>query len=221
MQNKDLSLVTSKRLKKLRNEMGISHSKLAAALVEKYNIRISSDVLKNYEVTDEFHTKFNAVKGMNIEYLFCLAEFYGVSTDYLLGKSDIKSPNIKKIEMHKKIGLNDEAINVLEKVNKTQKDTLYLLNDFIASKDIFFIIYLIQLLVNLHRHSDYSEEFEIFYLQKELTKLITRKANNFIKSKKTEEERQHDIVERAKEYLKNYGLIMKEDQNNGKHNEKG
>ena len=138
-----------------------------------------------------------------------IANTLNVSTDYLLGKAECKKADDE--EIYKRLGLRSNAIKSLEELNKTQKDTLYLLNEFIASKDIFFIICLIQILTEFRNHADYNEEFEAFCIQKKLIKFISMKTNDFIKSKKTEEERQHDIIKMAKEYLKNYGSIMKEE----------
>lgn len=89
--NKQQSLTMAARLKDLRVSKGLSHEKLSKALREKYDIRISSDSLMNYEVTEEYHTKAYANQGMRAEYLRCLADFYGVSSDYLLGITDTKS----------------------------------------------------------------------------------------------------------------------------------
>jgi len=109
--------ITAIRLKECRNEKGLSHENLAKKLNGQYNIEISSAVLKNYEIADEYHTKFEAGYGMNIKYLYTLADFYGISTDYLLGKTDIRSPDPNVKVIHEYIGLSEEAINVLKIYN--------------------------------------------------------------------------------------------------------
>lgn len=131
---KEQKIETAKRLKKLRNNYnngrGISHEKLARELNERYSDLekskknnylgsakaevISSGVLKNYEITDFNHSKFNAGYGMNISYLTMLADFYGVTTDYLLGRTGVKSPDIDIQEIHEKTGLSENAINKLK-----------------------------------------------------------------------------------------------------------
>lgn len=130
---KEQKIETAKRLKKLRNNYnngrGISHEKLAEELNERYSDLekskknnylgsakaevISSGVLKNYEITDFNHSKFNAGYGMNISYLTMLADFYGVTTDYLLGRTGVKSPDIDIQGIHEKTGLSEDAINQL------------------------------------------------------------------------------------------------------------
>lgn len=83
------SLILAQRLKKLRETNKLSHVELSKALKREYNVNISKDSLINYEVTDPHHTRANKNLGMNVEFLTCLADFYGVTTDYLLGLSDV------------------------------------------------------------------------------------------------------------------------------------
>lgn len=69
----------------------MSHVRLSAALYEKYGVKISRDSLMSYEISDPYHSKAGKNKGMRVEYLRCLADFYGVSADYILGTSSIRS----------------------------------------------------------------------------------------------------------------------------------
>ncbi len=92
---------------------GLSHKKLADELIARYGIRISPDVLKVYEINDEFHSRFGDLKGMRIEYLYCLADFYRVSTDYLLGITDIETPSMDIRAISKNTGLSQGAIFAL------------------------------------------------------------------------------------------------------------
>lgn len=110
--------LTAQRLKELRNEKGLSHEKLASILTEQYS-PITANSLKQYEVAEENHSKKGKVKGMKIEYLYNLASFYDVSSDYILGKADTKSPNLDINEIHKKTNLSEETIKILiENKNK-------------------------------------------------------------------------------------------------------
>lgn len=86
------SLVMATRLKSLREQQGLSHVALAKALKDKYGIDISRDTLMNYEVADPNHTKAGKNKGMRAEFLWCFADYYEVSSDYLLGFSDDPAP---------------------------------------------------------------------------------------------------------------------------------
>ena len=113
MYNDEKMIISATRIKECRNSMGLSHKKLADALTEKYEIKISVDALKVYEVKDEFHSRFRHIKGMKIEYLYCLADFFKVSTDYLLGLSDVKTPNVDVNEINRITGLSEKAIETL------------------------------------------------------------------------------------------------------------
>ena len=98
MTREEQSVKMGKRLKALREETPLngkkmSHEKLKEKLKEIYGVEISRDSLMNYEVSDVNHSKFGTNLKMNVEYLNCLSSFYGVSTDYLLGRSDAKTAN--------------------------------------------------------------------------------------------------------------------------------
>lgn len=107
------SFIMAQRLKQLREGKCLSHDKLSKALFDQYCVKISSDSLINYEVAEANHTKAYKNQGMRIEYLRCLADFYGVSTDYLLGISDVKSPNQDIVTAVKMTGLTQESIQSL------------------------------------------------------------------------------------------------------------
>lgn len=101
------------RLKQLRESKGLSHEKLCKAILERYNIKISSDSLQNYEVADINHTKAYKNQGMRVEYLRCFADFYGVSADYLLGISDVQSPDPKVGQIIQYTGLSEDNVAFL------------------------------------------------------------------------------------------------------------
>lgn len=89
----ELTVTLAKRLRSLRQDRGLTILGLKEALKEKYGIDISGESLTNYEVKDSTHTKYGKNEGMNVKYLRCLADFYNVSTDYLLGRSKVSTRN--------------------------------------------------------------------------------------------------------------------------------
>ncbi len=91
----------------------MSHAKLSVTLKEKYGIDISSDSLMNYEVATESHSKALKNLGMSVKYLRCLADFYGVSTDYLLGLVDTPSPDQNVQAMCQYTGLSHSSVKTL------------------------------------------------------------------------------------------------------------
>lgn len=112
------SFVMAQHLKELRNEKGLSHESLRKALMEKYKVDISIDSLKNYEVSTEHHKKAYKNEGMRVEYLRCLADFYNVSADYLLGLSPTRSKDILVRDIVDFTGLSEQSIEYLAKNNR-------------------------------------------------------------------------------------------------------
>lgn len=85
------------RLKFLRNEKGENLEKIA-----KY-LDVSIQTISNYE---------NGKREMTPDTIIKLAEYFGVSTDYLLGKSDIRNPEeIKNIQHANSGGLNTDGLD--------------------------------------------------------------------------------------------------------------
>ena len=70
-------------LSKLRRQRGISQKKAAEEL------GVSPALLSHYE---------NGIRECGLDFLLRLAEYYSVSCDYLLGKSDIMNPNVYEAE---------------------------------------------------------------------------------------------------------------------------
>ena len=102
------------RLKQLREEHGLSHQKLSDTLDEMLGISISKDSLMKYEVATEHHSTPFKNLGMRVEYLTALASFYNVSTDYILGLTDIRSPSIDTQAIIAQTGLTEENVKTLE-----------------------------------------------------------------------------------------------------------
>lgn len=93
MDRQGVSFKMGQRLKDLREGRDLSHVDLIKQLSEKYGISISRDSLMAYEIADQTRAKASKLPnlGMRVEYIYCLADFFGVSADYLLGRTDIKS----------------------------------------------------------------------------------------------------------------------------------
>lgn len=129
MDKKQTSFTLGARLKELRQEHGLSHVQLSNQLKDKYNISVSRDSLMAYEVADDTRSKANKLPnlGMRVEYLYCLADFYGVSIDYLLGKTDIVSASMKTREVCEYTGLSEKSIESLSKYCGTRN------NDFVLA----------------------------------------------------------------------------------------
>lgn len=107
--NHELSFTMAARLKQLREEAGLSHQKLSEQLANT----ISRDSLINYEVISEHHSSSFKNLGMSVKNLYALAAFYGVSTDYILGLTDTRSPSADVQTACQTTGLNEQSINCL------------------------------------------------------------------------------------------------------------
>lgn len=102
--------IICQRLKELRTSKGLTFEKLCTELQAKGLKKININSLKYYEICDEYHAKSDSVKGMRLETLFALSEFYGVSTDYILGRAKEKTTN-EDIKIACKVtGLSEKSI---------------------------------------------------------------------------------------------------------------
>ena len=86
----------AQRLKKLRTEKQISQAELATVL------NISNRTISMYEQGNSEPT---------IETLSKMADYFNVTTDYLIGRSDGRT--LENQEIHKSLGLTDESISTL------------------------------------------------------------------------------------------------------------
>lgn len=110
---KQQMLLTKERLRDLRKERGITTNKMPVELAEV----MTGACLLNYEEDDPANeVKFGKTKGMSIEKLVALADFYGVSCDYLLGRSDSPSHDYEVQELADYIGVNGKLISKLKSI---------------------------------------------------------------------------------------------------------
>lgn len=99
----------AERLKDLREnwedengqEQKLSHQELAKRINAQYETAIHPDTLKFYEAKNG-HSKARNNLGMRLETLYCLADFYQVSIDYIVGRdpsplSDAAKRNVIKL----------------------------------------------------------------------------------------------------------------------------
>ena len=120
--DKTKSLIMAQRLKELRTGRGLSHESLRKALMDKYEIDISVDSLKNYEVSKTPHAKAYKNDGMRVEYLRCLSDFYGVSSDFILGITDVKSTSKGVQSIIKNTGLSEQSAVALRAISMANRE---------------------------------------------------------------------------------------------------
>ncbi len=105
--NKDKKESTKISNKEIAEGLQISESQLSKALYAQTELGISS--------------------------LVKIAEYFNVSTDYLLGLTDLKSPKEDFKTIRKVTGLLDEAIKNLYSMNRKYDGTTYVLNLMLAN----------------------------------------------------------------------------------------
>lgn len=102
--------VIAKRLKEAREQSGITQDEVSNLLLEKYDVSISTSSIKNYEIEHSTPGRPMRVGSMSTEVLQGLSELYGVSSDYLLGLTDIKTKDTELAAVCEYTGLDEEAV---------------------------------------------------------------------------------------------------------------
>jgi len=89
-----------------------------------------NDLLKEQKITQKELSEFigvskqsisfyvNGKRIPDIEILNRICEYFNVSADYLLGRTNVRSSNVEDQGIHERLGLSDRAIDMLEKYNK-------------------------------------------------------------------------------------------------------
>ncbi|HEY5563899.1 MAG TPA: helix-turn-helix transcriptional regulator [Clostridiaceae bacterium] len=104
--DEELREVFTQRLKRLRMDKDLTLEELAKILKTKYDIGVTYGSLGNYERNTRMPSLFILSK---------IAEFFDVTTDYLLGKVDIKNAKIMQTTIFDKY---NKQQNVKLVVNK-------------------------------------------------------------------------------------------------------
>ena len=120
----------SKRLVNLREKRGITQQELADKL------EITRQSLSLYEKTE---------RTINIELLAKIADFFNVSTDYLMGRTEVASMNEDIKTACRITGLSEDAINKIAKILNDHEKYEYIItiNDIIGDyrfPELFYYI---------------------------------------------------------------------------------
>ena len=111
------------RLKELRVERKISLGKLEGA------VNISASTIRDYE---------NDNKNPTVEKLTRLAEYYGVSLDYLAGLTEAKTVDMTIQAICKATGLHDNNVTLLGRMKEAIEEDIYisLSGDVVTSDEL-------------------------------------------------------------------------------------
>ena len=94
----------AERIRWLRTSRGMEQEKLAS------EIGVTRKTINVYEGEKN-------KKGIPTDIIIKIAKVFNVTTDYLLGLTDLESTDITYKKIHKVIGLTDDAISVLQEYN--------------------------------------------------------------------------------------------------------
>lgn len=108
----------SSRLRALREERGLTQGQLGEAL------KVSRGSISFYEIGSRVP---------DIETLSTMSQFFGCTSDYLLGLSENRFP--QNIGIGKILGLSDEAIEIIQNINEPEfSDNLISISESCVSK---------------------------------------------------------------------------------------
>lgn len=139
------------RLTELRKEKGVTRQ------IAADNLEISRASLEYYE---------KGLRNPDICVLARIAEYYNVSTDYLLGRSDVQTIDPDKRAASEITGLSEECINILMSNNsKTETHFSSLISQFVIALynnkfNLEFIFSLFDLLLPNSQYKTTDTEFE-------------------------------------------------------------
>ena len=81
--------------------------------------------------------KTNSIKSPSADTIYSIARSYNVSTDWLLGLTDVKSTDKATKELCDTLGLNESAINALKENNTYKNDVINFLFEQDAKNKVF------------------------------------------------------------------------------------
>ena len=187
-------IVMAERLEDLRKKNGKNYPSLAelSEKIEKNTgVHISHTQLGNYENSDK-----KLIPSINN--ILALSQFYGVSVDYLLGRTCSKKNNYTDQMTANKFGLSDKSMNILANIKKNNLFSdntfkLQLINYIVENE--WFLTNLAENLVSYYKASDKlqkhvkdaekQESIAKYDLVSTIQKFSIESKNNLWKTQKT------------------------------------
>jgi len=176
---KSRSFEMAKKIKTLRENRGISHEKLSVQLKEQYGLSVHKDSLITYEISDEFRSRAKKLSNLKMksETLFCLADFYGVSVDWLLGRTGDHKLFAPAVD---ELGLSVDAVHRIRDRFYSEGE-LSILSNLIASVEFWDIIHEVRVLQKLRdskeRDPSISREIHVRGKASETEKKLRKEIN--------------------------------------------
>lgn len=193
----------SKRLIRLRERKGFTQQQLADA------IGITRQSLSLYE---------KAERTINIELLAKIADFFNVSTDYLMGRTDVASMNEDIQTACKVTGLSEEAIKAIKNIHDNDPYRI-LKRDIMYSSEILEKILLSDKFMGFLSRIGRLKGFESTLPDDQLTLKCTAPDSNGLQLDLTKKDLiEYDLQLGFDEFKNIIEEIIKEDSNNAEHN---
>lgn len=127
-------------------------------LMEKNNTK-QSDLAKFLDISRQAVAQYKDGKAQpNIEMIVNIAEYFNVSSDYLLGITNVHTNDKDLKFVCEYTGLNEDAIEGIQNITEDE-DKAYLLDLFLSSKSLYGIIF------NLLLLDEYSFQVDSFYIE--------------------------------------------------------
>lgn len=139
----------AEKLRKLREEKGLSQDQLIDELYKEQGEKIAISSVRNYE-----NEKSPRVPQGTI--LLALARFYNVSVEYLLD-DNISAKSINNVSISRELGLSDESIETIKRL-KNKFD--HFLDIFFSSDEGYYFFY--DLFLKVHSEINVGDAFEVF-----------------------------------------------------------
>ena len=124
-------LTTGERIEELRREHELTLKGLSDAIANKTEQRIAASTLSDLE---------SSSKIPRLSTLKTIADYFGVSLDYLAGISEVKSPNIELQAVHKMLGLSEKGIKRLQEANEQRMYFVLLALDELLKDDNLYTL---------------------------------------------------------------------------------
>lgn len=102
------------------------HSLIDEKLDTDYKLTIPIQCKQMNIPYQTFNKYLNAISDCSITNLSIIADYYGVSTDFLLGRTNTRSPNTDIQAVCNTIGLSEKAIFLLQKWNQSNYYNSYI-----------------------------------------------------------------------------------------------
>ncbi|MBQ7438132.1 MAG: hypothetical protein IJV30_12530 [Oscillospiraceae bacterium] len=157
-----LSEEIAHRLRQLRlsyqtpDNKPLSMDRMSEMIETKYaadGFKLSKSSILNYEIDDyEYNPKFGKNLGMSAQVIYYLSDFFGVSADYITGKSEVKTTDSSLAGAASFTGLSEKAVENLRKAAFLHASTL---NKILEDDNILMLSLLLR---TLETHNEVVQE---------------------------------------------------------------